>query len=978
MSPSFIFVGREDAIEQFDVLETGHGLCIRADGGLGKTKLLLKLIELSRERGWHVGSDELDALIDFYDLQNRSVMGLQRSIIARLGDECFPEFQTDEFVLRSLQKSAAQGAEIAKKLFPSIVGLRRRIDALFFQGLQQALTACETVLFFDTFEVVANRHVGRWFLEQLLPRFQDGRIVFAGRPRAFELPSNVQPFALDPWTQDELQAYFDARGWKFPKGDLEKLHVWTGGRPLLVDMFIYFRDAGLLDANEFFESNPAPGHEREYLEWALINQLVRVQTPTHQAIMDMAYLRQRFDSRTFALRQQGNDLPYGDIPDLAALYERLKEERLDLIVKARSEGQVLALHDEVWRMIKEHAHRRSWDFTGPRGVWKAHCADLYERVVKHYPTFVAEATSSQERMLLEAEQLAYELENDPSHGLALYEQFFERVRNNQLPTDQLFDFNELIWGEIRDYLEAEGGPPDAFQGREYELCYDQAEWLWSKNKFDACVDLYRLIVDRYSDPETHPEHRLDALAALGHSLMHTSRYEEARDIFVQGRLLAESLEKQDWLSAFQHNMGQLLQAMHQWDEARECYEQAVATAQGAGREALAAAKIHLGNLQALLGQDEAIRNCLESVHLRREVFLHRLEEMDPAWNQEAGYYSIEGRKARISYAYLRLGDAYRYARPSRREKALDSYERALSYLSPDIEYRYRSQVLQGLGNIYHGYGFEDRARGDLETAVRNQQQAFNCLREAITLNRDHQLDRLLPKSLHRISHVIFAVGQLEKDAPEQGIRGLRRLSDQVRGFALPEEKVWSQPPEILAGDKPFDQLGTFAEKAQRLFMVSSFEAEIVGDVNTAMDSLAQACELALYRGQTGDVDRYIDRAAVRWESEAYPKDLYEALFELIRADQDLVQERSSEALARYSKSVPRLAQGGGFGLYLLNDHLACLEWKIDKMEAQSATEWCDRLIGHWIEEGLGQEHGELYERIREIQALMMDKRMAGI
>lgn len=984
----FPFIGRQDARNTFhsmlSIRPQKNVLYIEAKGGLGKTRLLRELMAAAQKRPhWHVCPENstLDPLIDLYDLSNRSVMGLRSSIVARIGRRCFPKYRAQVSVLRGMHENAEKGGDrIAQRLSPDIVALNRRIDTLFFQEMEAGLRGRQVVLFLDTFEVVARRRVGRWFLEEFLPRSRGCIVVFAGRPvePKLEPPDRVLKFLLEPWNEQELEEYFEKREW--PEGkpeDLPAVYRMTKGHPLLVDMLLHTRDPRKESISEFLESIPVRKPETvQQMEWALVNRLVAFTADERQALADMAYLKQRFDPRVFDLRQQGDYPAYkrkieetGEnrkIEDIDELHTLLEQGARSPIIKYRSEGKVLALHDEVQRMIELYADRRTWDDPSKRVNWEENCDELYEQIVQQgYPGFIADASSDQERELLKAEQLAYELDRNADRGLKLYQSLFEDVQRSSL-----FTLNELVWGEVRERLDKLGtrskdadDPSLDGQSLQYKLCYKQAEWLWSKNQFDACADIYRLIADRYAE---NLDQKLDALAALGHALMQTRKYKEAGKVFEEGRKLAKQARDLGWMASFEQNVGQLQQNMCQWQEALHSFQRAAEIADQTTRKLVQSLPyMHLGSLQAQFGNyGAAIVNCLRSVSLASELLLEASEDDPIGW-----FHAREGRLARVALASIRLGDAYRYARPQQREEARRSYERALRYLPESSEFRYHSEALQGLGNVFFNDGDGAYKRGDLASAVHYQQKAFDYLNEAITLNRAHNLELLLPKSLHRVAHVVFAVGQLEQAAQAQYIHGLNQLSQDIKDFKLPEEAHWMQWANLTNTNIPFDRLDTFA-KAQRLFEVSSLSADDTEDVSICMDSLVQAGEVALYRKEYEDVQEITRQAQVR--SQDAQQDLYDAQIELLLADLDLSQNRADPALQRYSENVPQLARGGGFGFYMLIDRLSRLGPKVSALGPKEGIAWCDELIRSWSDQGMESEHPELIARLMEIRNQILD------
>src|SRR5690606_23780429 len=99
----------------------------------------------------------------------------------------------------------------------------------------------------------------------------------------------------------------------------------------------------------------------------------------HSAIIELGYLKRRFDPEIFSIRQNGKSPAYDGIESFDKLIEILRydksraREGLNSITKYRLEDRVLSLHDEVQRMISEHAYRRNEVSPGTRDEWKKLC-----------------------------------------------------------------------------------------------------------------------------------------------------------------------------------------------------------------------------------------------------------------------------------------------------------------------------------------------------------------------------------------------------------------------------------------------------------------------------------------------------------------------------------------------------------------------------------------------------------------------------
>jgi len=559
----FQFIGRRDALDAFHSLLSAraqkNALYIQADGGLGKTRLLQEYIKdcLGRSR-WHVYplDKDIEPIIDFFSIQNRTVSGLRNSIIDRLGEEYFAEFRDSEAKLR-LAEVRLGATEQGSASNTAVFALRRRTDELFFKNFKRSLRGRQVVLFFDTFEVAYRRRVGRWFINTFLPKSEASLVVFAGRPTAKAirltdpsprpiLPPNVQFFELNPWTEAETLEYCRVRG--IEDEEARRLHSVTSGRPLFMDLVIYFRNAGIVSADEL---NITP---KEKLEWALIDRLVRWQTSEHRVIQEMAYLKRRFTPAIFAVRQ--SETAYGNVADYATLRDLLLKSELQSIVKYRKQGEIMTLHDEVQRMIEDHAYRRDWDFVGPRPDWEDMCSELYEKIIQGwYQQGIHEALTEEEQGLLIAEQLGYVLERDLEEGLASYRQYFDQVK-----AKQLFSLNELIWSEASDYLAQ-------IPERALEIYLEQADWLFKSNYFIESADLYQEILQRF--PDISNDQRSLVFVRLGHSYLRSGKVGTAREVFSDGREQARSIKDRIGQGLFEFNLGHTYVVRGEWDRALE-------------------------------------------------------------------------------------------------------------------------------------------------------------------------------------------------------------------------------------------------------------------------------------------------------------------------------------------------------------------------------------------------------------------------
>ncbi len=157
------FVGRQDEIEAFKrclTSQTQNGIYFFGPGGIGKTVLLKKITALCEE--------ELNCqavFIDFFSTKNRSIEGLQNTIVEQLNT---PQAFQEIFETRKKLEEVRTGPAFSyqKELISS---LQKQIEVTFSRCCNEAAKNKSVVIIFDSFEYVQRRNIGRWFLNDFLP-----------------------------------------------------------------------------------------------------------------------------------------------------------------------------------------------------------------------------------------------------------------------------------------------------------------------------------------------------------------------------------------------------------------------------------------------------------------------------------------------------------------------------------------------------------------------------------------------------------------------------------------------------------------------------------------------------------------------------------------------------------------------------------------------------------------------------------------
>jgi len=943
------FIGRRRALDLFHSLrslrEQKNVFYVEAGGGVGKTRLLRECLAQCnlQRRPWHVvpPDSQLDPFIDFYNIENRSVAGLRRSMIKRLGDSHFQSFIAVEDELRQAEATLGTDSETEHAKASAKVGvLRQRADQQFFLDFKSALRhlGAYAVLFFDTFEVVYDQRVGRWFLEEFLPNPATTGcvIVFAGRPPRLNssdpgkrlpldrLPANVQRYELEPFKDDEPAEYFRNLRVKELEAQEAAVLQHSEGNPLWIDLIVNspLRQEGTPESWLNDDTNQV----RE----KVIRSYLGSTGDVYEAIRHMGYLKRRYTASIFERLSNQFD----DLDDFSTLVTEL--ESLPFVKVRRQAGTdspILTLHDTFQELIEEHGG----------GDWLDLADDLHRKIVLDwYPnTAIPQARDATEKNVLRAEHLGYVLdyefglkrglrEKDESPGLELYELYFKQAK-----AEANFELAELIWSEIARYL-SEIAPyvrkkyPNDPKADDYLLAQDYYIWLYDQGQHGASAAVARFVAERYHEPVTR---RLSALNRLGSSLRELGRItsvdeleptspvsglpdwaginttEQAAALGLSEAFRSENIPYQ---VAFYHQLGLVKQAVGQWPEAKELFDKNhsldISTIPTTGSSktveepieraqvAWAQSELSLAVLEARLGEYPVAKDrCKAALEV---IFSSRFARVT---DQASGYYH--------------LGQIQRF--DSSPETAQANYDKALDLLG-DASVSFKAAFLQGRGANYYEQGVRRRQQQDAKSLtddIERQTAAFTDLTNSLELCREFGLRVRKPDNLRRLAQVYLELHELQALASAGQIaRGTKAALTKLRNLCgdlrLEEERHWRLMNRLASGEE-FHNLTDPLKKAQRLLEVSFLEAEELNQYHECLHGITEAARVALRLGSGADVRRYV-RYTASLRRYAYQEELFSAQMNLILAHLHFDEGKFEQAAAEYGKYFPALVAIGGF------------------------------------------------------------------
>lgn len=884
------FVGRQKAVNMFHSLRTlreqKNVLYVEAEGGLGKTWLLQVYIQHCKRqrRPWHTAPEGVDPLIDFFNLENRTVDGLRRSIVGRLGTEHFPNFiRSDKQMQKEMNKSR-------------LAELRRDLDFWFFQEFKRALRAKRTytALFFDTFEIVHNRRVGRWFLEEFLPhRSTTGCfIVFAGRPRTINLPLNVEKYQLEPFTHEEALEYFEKKWGVVPSDKETQLINVCKGKPLLLDLVVHYARR-LQGALEELIEGPFDMFEKRLV--ARFSQ----PDPISEIIQAMAYLKRRYDQAIFDAHGGGDDINYEEAEEQLKRFPFVKYR----VVDSSSKVHELALHDEFQRMI---ADQQSQD-------WRKLCENLYKDVVETWYKSKIENSNGLEQYLLQAEQLAYILEHNFQEGVDRYADYFEKIK-----ADHLFDLNDMIWGELAAQLKNDK--------QAFTLIVDQANWLFEISRYrDAAYWFEKVISPEFKGvdaPELYSRIRI----RLGHSYLRLGEVDKAGETWEKALQQANVQGDTKAQATFSYNLGHVRHRQGRWDEALKLYESAIRYAREArDPEIMGEANFVSARLRARQADlEKAVQELKKGLSIT-----------------ETSFYGTIRHAQALAFA----GDVHRYLDDPL--AAQSYYGQSWKYLQA-IEgwYDWRSLVLAGMGATYNRSGVLRREQGNnLESDLADQKKSLEYFVQSLDIVRQYQTEAYLHQIFDRMGDLFLEIAQLEKSSMDSPLKEeVKNFSKMAGEIAIPEERSWQF--RLRESDTKFESLETLG-KAQRLFDLALLQADKIGEPHYMFDSLAQAASAAQLRNREIDLDYYSRLAGtLHGLDDPQQEKLFFSYLDLLRAH-SLFKKSTALSVSQYAASALAMQKGGVFGKYLMQQQLSVIKHQLKSLPKNEAEKFCDQLAKAW-------------------------------
>lgn len=375
-------VGRKPLLEQFkrilsDPSKAPKLVFLHGPGGIGKTRLLKKILEMGRALPNGRGAEDV---LDFYHIMSHTPIGLANAIFELLTPpfDCFQIYQP------------AHDALNRARLRGNVMELEKmREDTLniFDQDLKQLSSISRVVLALDTAERLVYGLPGwtdeiplaeswNWLTERL-GEWQNVVIFIAGqteaRPAIERLkakhPALVEEIEVTPFSEVESLNYFEKvaqllkkegeyqlgeRLENFPENFKRGAHAYAQGRPILLSLLVdYLSFPGVSDVPHILQQSPPQpltDKDTHRFENALLARLREGEIGETLIVLGRA--------------PKGTDEEL-----LAALLgvsgfearKRLENVKRLSVVKIRPQDQRVFLHDEMYALLQRHVFNSPHD-----------------------------------------------------------------------------------------------------------------------------------------------------------------------------------------------------------------------------------------------------------------------------------------------------------------------------------------------------------------------------------------------------------------------------------------------------------------------------------------------------------------------------------------------------------------------------------------------------------------------------------------
>lgn len=723
MQPQFIkqdlgFIGREKEIQLFrQWLSTRSALFYICDastekneqGGIGKTWLLRKFYQLIEKEHTH----SVPVMIDFFNPEDRDGITIARRVVTALRNR-YPDWQSKEF-----EAALEEYHKVTQNKGVEGTGMREQITQALSSDLREKLLKekVSIVIFFDTFEriedstVTAVIHSGQIFPDTYgLERI---RSVIAGRnapqwdkPEWKDRRDAIDVHELSGFTLDETRTYLQENApvrisfIDQSVATTQALYRLTQGRPILLGLLVDILQ------NPAIKLSDIVAMSRNQMEETLV-QLLNLLRPVDRVMYCMAHIYHRFDISM--LKAISSEISLSQL-NLEELFTQAS--LLSVVRTAHSHHDVLVLHDEMRRLVKDYC----WPREDPTQSIRLKLSNIMR---DHYTSRLATTGDEELRKSYLVERLFHELFVDVTAGIESFSRLFrqaldvsqsafarlllqevkkfgeESLRSRERRTKQLSDDQrkDLKMAEAELFLQEENPQTallmyeeleqdkDWAQHRTSALLYGKAECYFHAESYDEAIKSYEqcLQIEQENPDRTRTGEICNALGLIARR---QARYPEARDYYLQSLDIFKGLRLPQRYASIYNNLGHVYRLLGEPDTGLLYCRRGLQIRESLYKEGRIGL-FHVGLSHSTLGHIYHTRENLaeEEFHYRRAFEI----------------FSTLGFRSYLSFAYSNLGKIW--VATNELDKAFEYFTKAYD-LAKGVSHEAEIESLNQQGRVF--------------------------------------------------------------------------------------------------------------------------------------------------------------------------------------------------------------------------------------------------------------------------------------
>jgi len=756
--PEATFVGREKHINLFrELLNSKPGspyiLNLRGQGGIGKTKILQKFIEIC---------DDEDIphtqIIDFYGIEMSSrISTVAQTIVKSIGEPDKTLFFNEYW-------------KIKKQFdFQPTHSLEQDLQYHFISGLSEwAKISSEKgkriAIIFDTFEAVRYSILENTLLNYWLPRLKEAVIVISGRQEKGEInfPEEISQLVIDApvntFSEDEATAYLKERKvWDAIKEDkiCHEIFKLTQNKPLLLALsadwifnYVIFPTA---TPKDLVRDSDQSTFEKKLVQNLPI--LIEADKPENEILPYMAHVIRPFNKELLVFLKPNIS---GD--DAQKILKNLSElsfikEVSEIPGEKEEDGPFYWFQDELRRLFHEHIF--SVNTTQYERIRQA----VSKRMIEYHDIKIKEAKEKgdivgEKRIIVN--RLYHEIYLNPVEGMRAWQKMFQNARE-----ELQYGFASLLLAPVRfvvNYL-----PNYLSEGQKY--MFDLAEGRWMRdmgNAQEAIKRFEKLLSENKNDPQRVPY----IYNALGTSSFKLGRFKNALDYHYKSLGLSKEARLDQRLHIEEQHIAEIYQRIGSIQEAIEHYKIAYDLAFNLSIDderkwrKIATISYELGTMYSLVGEYEiGVEYCNEAI-----IVLETLQSL-----------------ILIAQAKMIRGNIYR--RAGEYDKALKDIEDAIPLFERNLNY-------EGLTQAFHYQAYILRVKGEKNNNdMVLLEKSKKMFEKSIATSKRYNLIYNLPRTLHELSRVYWVLGMKEE---------ARKINDEAYKKAFNYHDMYCAAKSIVA------------------------------------------------------------------------------------------------------------------------------------------------------------------------------------